>query len=135
MRILLDTCVVIDVLQARDPFHKNAERIFLGVANNHYEGYITAKSVTDIYYLTHRCTHSAKETRKIITNLLSLFNVLDTTDIDIRKALVSKTSDYEDAVMTETAIRAKMDCIITRNKKDYLKSNTVVYTPDEFLDR
>lgn len=24
---------------------------------------------------------------------------------------------FEDAVMTETAIRSKMDCIITRNKK------------------
>ncbi len=135
MKILLDTCIVIDVLQAREPFHKNAEKIFLEVANNHYEGYITAKSVTDIYYLTHRCTHSAKETRKIITNLLSLFNVLDTTNMDVRKALVSEISDYEDAVMTETAIRAEMDCIITRNKKDYLKSNIVVYTPDEFFDR
>ena len=135
MRILLDTCVVIDVLQAREPFNKNAEKIFLGVANNHYEGYITAKSVTDIYYLTHRCIHSDKETRTIITNLLSLFNVLDTTNMDVRKALTSEISDYEDAVMTETANRAEMDCIITRNKKDYLKSNTVVYTPEEFLIR
>ncbi len=135
MRILLDTCIVIDVFQSREPFYKSAEKIFIGVAKNHYEGYITAKSVTDIYYLTHRCTHSDKETRKIITNLLSLFKVLDTTDIDVRKALVSEMSDYEDAVMTETAIRTEMDCIITRNKKDYLKlkSNTVVYTPDEFL--
>ena len=29
---------------------------------------------------------------------------------------------FEDAVMTETAIRSKMDCIITRNKKDYAKA-------------
>lgn len=133
MRILLDTCIVIDVLQARNPFNESAEKIFLGIANNHYEGYITAKSVTDIYYLTHRCTHSDKDTRKIITNLISLFNVLDTTDMDIRKAVLSNISDYEDAVMTETAIRTGMDCIITRNKKDYLKSNAVVYSPEEFL--
>lgn len=133
MRILLDTCIVIDVLQARNPFNESAEKIFLGIANNHYEGCITAKSVTDIYYLTHRCTHSDKETRKIITNLLLLFNVLDTMDMDIRKAVLSDVSDFEDAVMVETAIRTEMDCIITRNKKDYLKSDVVVYSSEEFL--
>lgn len=133
MRILLDTCIVIDVLQARSPFNKSAEKIFLGIANEHYEGYITAKSMTDIYYITHRCTHSDKETRKIISNLMSLFNLLDTTGMDIKKAVLSDISDYEDAVMAETAIRTGMNCIITRNKKDYLKSNIVVYSPEEFL--
>lgn len=65
MKILLDTCIVIDVLQARTPFNENGEKIFLGIANNQYEGCITAKSITDIYYLTHRCNHSGKRTRKI----------------------------------------------------------------------
>ena len=97
MKILLDTCIVIDALQSRKPFNVCAEKIFLGVANNRYEGYITAKSITDIYYLTHRCTHSDKDTRKIITNLLSLFNVLDTTEMDVKKAILSEVSDYEDA--------------------------------------
>ena len=27
-----------------------------------------AKASTDIYYLTHRCTHSDKDTRAILTN-------------------------------------------------------------------
>lgn len=133
MKILLDTCIVIDALQSRKPFNVSAEKIFLGVANNRYEGYITAKSITDIYYLTHRCTHSDKDTRKIITNLLSLFNVLDTTEMDIKKAIFSEVSDYEDAVMIETASRTEMDYIITRNTKDFLKSNVPVYSPDEFF--
>ena len=133
MKILLDTCIVIDALQSRKPINVSAEKIFLGVANNRYEGYITAKSITDIYYLTHRCTHSDKDTRKIITNLLSLFNVLDTTEMDIKKAIFSEVSDYEDAVMIETATRTKMDFIITRNTKDFLKSDVPVYSPDEFF--
>ena len=36
--------------------------------------------------------------------------------------------------MVETAFRSKIDCIITRNEKDYKKSRIVVYTSDEFLD-
>lgn len=134
MKILLDTCIVIDVLQARKPFHVSAEKIFLGVAENQYEGYITAKSITDIYYLTHRCTHSDKDTRKIITKLLSLFHVLDTAGSDVKNALLSDVSDYEDAVMSESAFRSGMDCIITRNMKDYLKSDVPVFSPDEFLE-
>ncbi|MDY4692210.1 MAG: hypothetical protein SO401_01355 [Blautia sp.] len=35
--------------------------------------------------------------------------------------------------MIETAIRSKVDCIITRNTKDYQKSSIPVYTPEEFL--
>ena len=34
--------------------------------------------------------------------------------------------------MTETAIRSKMDCIITRNKKDYAKAGIPIYDPIEF---
>lgn len=34
--------------------------------------------------------------------------------------------------MTETAIRSKMDCIITRNKKDYTKTEIPIYDPIEF---
>ena len=35
--------------------------------------------------------------------------------------------------MIETAIRSKVDCIITRNTKDYMKSPVPVYTPDDFM--
>ena len=34
--------------------------------------------------------------------------------------------------MTETAIRSKMDCIITRNKKDYTKAGIPIYDLIEF---
>lgn len=35
--------------------------------------------------------------------------------------------------MIETAVRYKVDCMVTRNTKDYSKSSIHVYTPDEFL--
>lgn len=57
-----------------------------------------------------------------IESLLGLFDVLDTTSIDCRKALSSQVVDYEDAVMCETALRSDMDCIVTRNGKDYVQS-------------
>ncbi len=97
------------------------------------EGYITAKSVTDIYDLTHRLTHSDVETRKILSKLFTLFHLLDTISLDCRKAISSGVSDYEDAIMVETDIRTETGCIITRNEKDYMKSSIKVYDPSVFL--
>lgn len=133
MRVLIDICVIIDALQSRVPFAENAQKIFLYAANRQFEGYITAKSSTDIYYLTHRLTHSDEETRKILNKLYTLFHLLDTTSLDCRKAITSEIGDYEDAIMVETAIRSEMNCIVTRNIKDYTKSPIIVYEPSEFL--
>ena len=133
MRVLVDTCVIIDALQSRVPFAEAAQKLFIYSANKQFESYITAKSVTDIYYLIHRLTHSDAETRKILSKLFTLFHLLDTTSLDCRKAISSEISDYEDAVMVETAIRLEMDCIVTRNTKDYTKSSVNVYDPSTFL--
>jgi len=133
MKVLVDTCVIIDALQSRVPFAEVAEKIFIYSANKQFEGYITAKSVTDIYYLTHRLTHSDAETRKILSKLFILFHLLDTTSLDCRKAISSEISDYEDAIMVETAIRSEMDCIVTRNVQDYMKCSVMVYEPSVFL--
>lgn len=133
MRVLVDTCIIIDALQARVPFAEAAQKIFIHSANKQFEGYLTAKSVSDISYLTHRLTHSDAETRKILSKLFTLFHLLDTTSLDCRKAISSEISDYEDAIMAETAIRSEMDCIVTRNVKDYAKSPIMVYEPMEFV--
>lgn len=133
MKVLIDTCIIIDALQSREPFNKSAEKIFLLAANKSFEGFITAKSVTDIYYLTHRLTHNDKETRKIISNIFIIFEPLDTASLDCKKAILSEISDYEDAVMVETARRENLDCIVTRNKKDFKKSTILVYSPSEFI--
>ena len=133
MKALIDTCVIIDSLQNRQPFSEAANKILMAVANRRVDGYITAKSITDIYYLTHRCTHSDSKTREIIGKLMMLYGVLDTTAMDCRQAAASEVSDFEDAVMMQTAVRSGIDCIVTRNVKDYTKSPVKVYDPESFV--
>lgn len=135
MRILVDTCIIIDALQNREPWSKNAQQLFLLAANRQLDAFITAKSVTDIYYLMHRVTHSDKETRNVLSRLFVLFSLVDTVGTDCRYALSSEVSDYEDAVMIETAIRTQMDAIVTRNIKDYSKSALPVLTLEELLQK
>ena len=133
MRVLVDTCVAIDVLQHREPFWEDSFAVFMAVANRQADGFLSAKSFTDIYYLTHHATHSDTEARKVVSTLLVPFDLLDTSGADCRRAISSQLSDYEDAVMAETALRSGMDCIVTRNQRDYKASPVPVYTPTEFL--
>lgn len=102
MRVLIDTCIIIDTLQDRKPFSKNAEIIFYAIANKQIDGYISAKSIIYIYYIIQRTTHSATKTLEILKTLFGLFDILDTTSLDYRKSLSSEVSDYENAVMCET---------------------------------
>lgn len=111
MKVLLDTCIIVDALQNRVPHSKVAQKIFLDVAAGEYVGCISAKSVTDIYYLMHKFFHDDRETRIILKKIFSLF-----------------------AVMAETAARNGIDYIVTRNLRDYSKSKVKVLSPSEFLD-
>lgn len=134
MRAIIDTCIIVDAIQAREPFYEEAQELLLLCANQIFEGFLTAKSITDIYYLTHKQTHSDKKTREILTKLCILFALLDTTALDIRKAISAEVADFEDAVMIETAVRSGVDCIVTRNTKDYNNAPIPVYTPAKFIE-
>ena len=127
--VLFDTCIVLDLMQKREPFFDDAQRLFLAVANRRIKGCLTAKSVLVIYYLLHRANHSGEETKKYLVALLKLFEILDTTAVDCRKAVLSGVSDFEDAVMAETALRERVDCIVTRNLRNFRNAAIRVLEP------
>ncbi len=134
MKVLLDTNVIIDALQSREPWARDAEAIFRAAANQRFIGCITAKSVADIHYLTRRTTHSEALARDTLSKLFILFELLDTTAMDCRQALASRAVDYEDAIMIETALREGIDCIVTRNLEDYRFSSIPIRSPAAFLE-
>ncbi|MCD7832326.1 MAG: PIN domain-containing protein [Firmicutes bacterium] len=133
MNVIVDTCVIIDALQAREPFAEDSQAVCLAVAEGKVVGLIPAKSTADIYYIMHRSLHSNEVTRELLKKLFMSFGILDTTALDCQNALDSSMSDYEDAVLAETAKRSGVDYIITRNCKDYKQSSVPVKTPGELL--
>ncbi|MCH5324301.1 MAG: PIN domain-containing protein [Eubacterium sp.] len=135
MKVLIDTCIIVDVLQKREPFYIEAMEIFVSVSNRQFVGVLTAKSVTDIYYILRRSIHNEKDVRKVVQTLFNLFGIEDTFSVDCQIALQSSINDYEDAVMVQTAKRIGADCIVTRNLKDYLKSDVPVLSPSQLLDK
>lgn len=97
------------------------------------EGFISANQLTDLHYLIRRETHSSSLAGDILKQLTKTIKIIDTTSDDCRRALVSGRNDFEDALEIESAIREDMDCIITRNTKDYADSPVQVYTPEQFV--
>lgn len=133
MRAVVDTCVILDYLQNREPFFDDALSIAIGRANREYEAFITASSLTDLYYIVRRSTHSTEQTHSIINTLTLLFGLVDTCAEDCINALHNGMTDFEDAVMSESAYRIDADYIITRNTKDYIESKVPAITPAQFL--
>ena len=105
MKVLIDACVIVDVLQRREPFYKAAMDIVLAISNRRCLGVLTAKSVTDVYYILRRNIHNEEEVRKLLRILFTLFDVEDTFSTDCQLALGSPMKDSEDAIMVQAAVR------------------------------
>ena len=133
MRVMLDTCIIIDFLQSREPFDADACIIMESCALEKITGFISAKAVTDIYYIMHRYFHDDDRVRKLINKLLEIVFLADTAADDIFRALSSNVRDFEDAVLAETALRNNMDCIVTRNSKDFASAGIQVFSPGKFI--
>lgn len=133
MKILVDTNVIIDALTSREPFREDAEQIFLLAANRIEDMYITASSVTDIYYLVRKYLHSTEQAKNVMMKLYELFYILDVTAIDCKDALLIEMNDYEDAVISCCAFHNHIDYIATRNIKDYERSKVQAILPAQLL--
>lgn len=131
MKALIDTNVIIDALQSRKDFNEDAEFVMLQAYE--YDGYIAATSTTDIYYIQRRYYHDQEKAKDNLVKVLKLYDVIDITRTDCYNAIRSSVSDYEDAVLVESARRNDIDCIVTRNTKDFKNAAIPIYTPAEFL--
>lgn len=133
MNVLVDTNVILDAMTSREPWNKTAEKILIMAANEIIDVNISASAVTDIYYMIRKHLHSAENAKKIMHALLSLVCILDVTSEDCIEAMGSEIGDYEDAVVESVAKRNSVDCIVTRNAKDFAKSKVKIISPDEFV--
>lgn len=131
MNALIDTNVILDAIEVRQGFFDDSSEVISSIIE--YKGFIAASNVTDIYYIEHKRNHSKKKTIELMKRLFEIFDILDTTAEDCQSALRSDIADYEDAVLVESARRNDIDCIVTRNTKDFKNTTIPIYTPVEFL--
>jgi len=132
IKALIDTNVILDVALKREPFFKDSSRIFECIDDQSLEGYITASSITDIYYI------ASKQRDKLLARsfLLNLIQILEIIGVDkdiVIQALESDMADFEDAIQAFSAKYNSIDLIITRNKADFANSGIKAMEPLEFI--
>jgi len=135
MKVLIDTNVILDLIGKRTPFYIAASKIIILSAERKIEGYITSNTVTDIYYVACRHYVSESEARDIIHKLLKIVGVLDVGYKDCIKAFDLLIPDYEEALLSVCANRAKCAYIITRDTEHFVNSTVASMSPDKFINK
>lgn len=134
MVIFLDTNIILDVLLQREPFFKSSETIWSMVENKTIKGFISANSITDIFYIVNK--HLGNEyAYEVLESLIKVFNIARITVADdIKKALEYKLKDFEDSLQVVCAKNIKAKYLITRNSEDFKSITDInVISPDDFL--
>lgn len=134
MYVLVDTCVFMDLFTEREPYHQDALNFFMKIKETKSKIFVAPTTFKDIYYFAFKNTHDKEYCSNLISKIYSACNkVLDITADDTINALFSD-GDFEDNILIEAAKRKLLDCIVTRNIKDYKDKNIRILTPKEFVE-
>ena len=130
-KLFLDTNIVIDLLEQREPYCYDAMRLFSMAYDKQVELFVSPMTFATASFLLHK--NGADGVRKLLSNLRSLTQVSPADERTVDAALASQYQDFEDAMQYHSALQANAEAIITRNGKDFASSKLPVLTAGEFL--
>jgi predicted nucleic acid-binding protein len=131
MRVLIDSNVLLDVLTIREPFYNDSAVIWSLVEEKKIDGFISAISVNNIYYITKKLTDK-KTAGSLVDKILKDFSVI-ALNFEILKLARSKDGDYEDLIQYFSALQNSCDYIITRDLKGFPGKGIKVIDPKGFI--
>ena len=134
MNILIDTNVILDVLLCRVPHNVESGKIIALSEKGRLNGFVSASSITDIYYVTRKKLKEEKATIDALKKLLTILNVADVLSGNIYETLELSWEDFEDSLQYSVGKSIMANYIITRNAKDYSQSDIPVLSPQEFIE-
>ena len=135
MRILIDTNVILDIVQKREPFFADSYQALRKAIEADAECLISASAATDIFYMLRKALGSAQQAKEQIEQLAQLVSFADVQGMDIHTALMRAMPDFEDAVVDAVAERNGASYILTRNIKDFAGSVVPAILPADFLNK
>jgi predicted nucleic acid-binding protein len=135
MKILLDTNVIMDALQERQPFDLAAKEILVRGQKGLIDIAFTANAATDIFYLYTKA-RNLQSARSALAFLLDTFRVVAVTHDDCLAAMKLPIDDFEDAIVAACSEKDGVNYIVTRDEKFLLaKSAVPLSTPQGLLDK
>jgi predicted nucleic acid-binding protein len=133
--LFIDTDVIIDFLIDRKPHSREAAVIFTLFDEKKIKGYTSSLTFSNLYYIL-RKIQSHNKVKSKLESLSKFIGILKVEEQTIKEALESDFPDFEDSIQYFSALDSKrIDVIITRNTKDYKKSDIPVMTPGDYLKK
>ena len=133
MRLLIDTNIVLDVLEQREPYYAESRQVMMLCETGAVEGCVSVLTFANIVYIM-RKSLDADKIQQIYEALSGVFTFIDLRAEDMAKASRMKWKDFEDALQAATAGRIEADYIVTRNGKDFVDSSVPGMAPGELLE-
>jgi len=132
---MIDTNVILDDLLNREPQRENAGKIMELVTSQLIFGYVTANTLTDIYYIIEK-HRGASLAREAIKKILRTLQIIAVDGDDCQKAIDSLMVDFEDALVVMCADKAELNYIVTNDRGFLADPGLLVpaISPDEFLE-
>ena len=133
MIVLIDTNIILDMLEKREPFYESSNNVLSLCASKKIKGCIALHTISNLYYIL-RKNYSAEDRRRLILGILRFLQVTNISHENVRHALERNDfPDFEDCLQDECARQNHADYIITRNTNDFLTSSIPAITPSDFL--
>ncbi len=130
--VLCEINFILDIFLEREPFYAPAARIFAMIEAKLLKGFLCANSFPTLFYILAKELKRDKAMR-VLEKLRIVFRVAAVDEKVIDLSLASDFKDFEDAVQCYSAVNARVDCLITRNKNDYVTDILAIMSPEEFL--
>ena len=124
---------MLDFLGERDPYYISAAKIATLADKRQITIFVSSLSYATIsYFLTK--FEGIEKTKEKLRKFKVISEICELDELIIDKGLNSDFSDFEDSLQYFSALGKECDILITRNGKDFKKSQIPVMTPDEFLN-
>lgn len=135
MRVLVDNNIIIDALNPNLSFAENAQEILRLSSEKAIDGFVSANSLTDIFYVL-RKEHGAEKAKNMLKKLILILDIIGIEPADCINALSLAMNDFEDALVLVCAEKIKADFIVTRDEK-FIREETAVptVTPSQFIEK
>ncbi|MEM8639322.1 MAG: PIN domain-containing protein [Cyanobacteria bacterium P01_G01_bin.54] len=133
MKILFDTNVLLDVLLSREPFIESSRTLMQAIDTGQMTAYVTATTLTDIFYIVRKQTKSYDRANQAITTILFSMNVCKVDRQIIERAIAFAFKDFEDAIQVACAVVEPVDAIVSRNLA-LAQDSMLIVSPQELCD-
>ena len=128
----VDCDVIIDLLTHREPHFTDSALIFQRALENKIKLFTSPLAIANVHYMV-RKNKDEQKTRDAISKLLKIITITDMNQSTVLNAINSEMKDFEDAMQSHSASLLACDYVITRNTKDYKKSELEAKKPFEVL--